>query len=73
MFVVVVTVVVANDVENFGNVVDFQWFPYDFHTHSHQSPDVLHPLETLCHVPFSLSTSTPLVFPLVEMSYMVFL
>jgi hypothetical protein len=52
VFVVVVTVVVANDVENFGNVVDFQWFPYDFHTHSHQSPDVLHPLETLCHVPF---------------------
>jgi hypothetical protein len=43
-------VVVANVVINVRNVVDFQWYPSNIHPH--QSVDVPHPLETLCHVPF---------------------
>jgi hypothetical protein len=44
--------VAANVVVNVGNVVDLQWYPSNLHIHFHQSVDVPHPLETLCHVLF---------------------
>jgi len=50
-------VAVANVVPNVANVadvadvMDLRWFPSNLHTHLHQSVDVLHLLETLCHVP----------------------
>ncbi len=53
------------------NVVDLQWSPSNLHIHLHQSANALHPLETLCHVPFSLLGSAPsAVFPM-EMSSIV--
>jgi hypothetical protein len=70
MFVVVV-VVVANDVENAGNVVDFQWCPSNLHIRPLLSVDDPYPLETLCHVPFQLFASIPLIISRVEMSYVV--
>jgi len=48
VFVVVAT---ANVVPNAANVMDLRWFPYNLHTHLHQSANVLHLLETLCQVP----------------------
>ncbi len=45
-------VVIANDVVNAKNVVTFQWFPSKLHLCPHPSANVLHLLETLCHVPF---------------------
>ncbi len=47
MYVVIVAIVVVNA----ENVVDLQWSPSNFHIHPHQSANVLHLLETLCHVP----------------------
>jgi hypothetical protein len=47
MFGVVVT---TNVVINVENVVDLQWSPSNLHIHPHQSADVPHPLETLCHL-----------------------
>jgi hypothetical protein len=44
----IVVVVVANDV---GNALNFQWSPSNLHICPHPSANVLHPLETLCHVP----------------------
>jgi hypothetical protein len=49
--VVVAIVVAANDVVNAGNVVDFQWCPFNLHICPHPSANVFHLLETLCHVP----------------------
>jgi hypothetical protein len=48
VYVVIVAIVVGN-VEN---VMDLQWFPSNLHIHPHQSANVPHLLETLCHVPF---------------------
>jgi hypothetical protein len=52
MSVIIVIVATTNDVVNVGNVVDLQWSPSNHHIRRHQSADVPHPLETLCHVPF---------------------
>jgi len=49
---VYVIVVIANVEVKFENVVDLKWFPSNLHIHLHESVDVFHPLETLCHVPF---------------------
>jgi hypothetical protein len=68
MFVVVV---VANVVPNVTNVVDLHWFTSNFHIHLHQSANVFHLLETLCHVPSKLHGSTPSTISLMEMSFMV--
>jgi len=53
--------------------MDLQWFPSNLHIHLHQSVNVLHPLETLCHVPFKLYGSAPLVVSPLEMSFVVLL
>jgi len=47
-----VIVVVANVVANVVNVLDLQWSPSNLHMHPRKSANALHPLETLCHVPF---------------------
>jgi hypothetical protein len=52
VFAIVVVVIAANNVVNVGNVVDLQWSPFNLHICRHQSVDVPHLLETLCHVPF---------------------
>jgi hypothetical protein len=48
---VFVVVVIAHGVLNVANAMDLQWFPSNLHIYLHQSIDVFHPLETLCHVP----------------------
>jgi len=48
----IVVVIIANDVVNVVNVLNFQWFASNLHIHPFQSVDVPHLLETLCHVPF---------------------
>jgi hypothetical protein len=66
-----VIVVVANVVANVVNVLDLQWSPSNLHMHPRKSANALHPLETLCHVPFELPGSTlAVVFPMV-MSFVV--
>jgi hypothetical protein len=51
--IVVVANVVANvaNVANVTDVMDLWWFPSNLHTLLHQSANVFHLLETLCHVP----------------------
>jgi hypothetical protein len=45
-------VAIVNVAINVENVSNLQWFPSNLHIHLLQSVDDLHPLETLCHVPF---------------------
>ncbi len=47
----VAIVIATNVVVNVGNVMDFQWSPSNLHVYPHQNVNVLHLLETLCHVP----------------------
>jgi len=51
LLVYIVVVVVAITVVNAENVVDLEWSPSNLHIHPHQSVNVPHLLETLCHVP----------------------
>jgi hypothetical protein len=44
-------VVATNVVRNAANVVNLKWFPSNLNIHLHQSANVFHPLEPLCHVP----------------------
>jgi hypothetical protein len=64
-------VVVTNVVPNATNVVDLKWYKSNFHILLHQSANALHPLETLCHVPFSLLRFAPLNVSLTKMPSMV--
>jgi len=47
---VFVVVIAINIVPNVINVMDLLLSPSNFHIHLYQNEDVLHPLETLCHV-----------------------
>ncbi len=49
-----VVVIAINVVPNVVNVMDLSWSPSNLHIHLYQSEDVIHPLETLCHVSSSL-------------------
>jgi hypothetical protein len=66
-------VVVANVVANVENVLDLEWSPSNLHIHPLQSVNVLHPLETLCHVPSKLPGFVPSAVSPMAMSFMVFL